>query len=157
MSKSNKQQTRKRNRKSRNTRNKKTKGGCGCNKGVTYNKMKGGFGKASFQPFEHSSGQYYYPVNNYSSDPNMPTTMSSGRLSTPLLRGGKKRSTIRNKKMKGGELLLGNNHSNLPLSFGTTGGSMASINTLTGTQNINMNSFSQPIGSKFDTNNVPIV
>jgi hypothetical protein len=136
-------------RKIRRTRHKNIKGGgCPCNKGFQPSLMlKGGFGKASFQPFEQIAGQYYSSLNNYNSDPNMPNIMGSGRLSAPLLRGGKRKS-IRNKKMRGGELLLGNNKQILPLSFGTTGGSMAAVNVLTGSSNYNQNAYSQPVGVK---------
>lgn len=144
-------------RKLRKTRHKKSKGGgCGCGMKPPAVQMKGGFGKASFQPFEQTAGQYYSPINNYNSDPNMPTTMGSGRLSDQVMRGGKRRS-LRNKKMRGGELLLGNNQHSLPLSFGTTGGSMASANILTGSGNMNMNEYSQPVGTKFGLNNASLV
>ena len=156
----------------RKSQRKNVKGGCGCNntKGgnTNYNNklkggcgacngMKGGFGKASFQPFEQTSGQYYYGASNINSDPNMPTTMSSGRF-TPMMRGGRRRRrSTKIKKMRGGDLLLGNNQSNLPLSFGTTGGSIASVNTLSGVPNLNSNAFSQPGSTKFNEFNPPMV
>jgi hypothetical protein len=147
---------RRKNRKTRTIRKKNKGGGCGCGKApINLPPMKGGYGKASFQPFEQTAGTYSYPVNNYNSDPNMPTTMSSGRLSMPVLRGGKRKS-IRHKKMKGGDLLLGNNSQILPLSLGTSGGSMAGVNVLTGYGNNNTNAYSQPISQKFGTNNPPM-
>ena len=53
--------------------------------------MKGGYGVASYQPFESTPNQYTYPLNNYSSDPNNPTIMGSERINQPVLhKGGKK-------------------------------------------------------------------
>jgi hypothetical protein len=139
-------------KKIRRTQIKKKGGGCGCNKGG----MRGGYGKASFQPFEQTSGQYSYPLNTHNSDPNMPTTMGSGRLSTSVLHGGKRRS-VRSKRMRGGNFLLGNTPANLQLSFNTATGGVVGANNLTGYSNPNTGIESQPIGSKYGGNNLPLV
>lgn len=137
-------------------RHKKSKGGCPCNssKGGT---MKGGYGAASLQPFEHRGGQYVVPLNSYTSDPNMPDSVSSGRLSTSIMHGGKKRRSMRNKKMRGGNYLLGNTSPDLQSSFNTSIGGAVGANNLTGYSNPNTSVHSQPIGSKFGGNNVPLV
>lgn len=140
------QRKRKNNKKSIKRTYHRKKGGCGCaNKGGT---MKGGYGAASFQPFEQTAGQYVVPQNNYNNAPDMP---GSGRLSTSVMHGGKPKRSIRNKKMRGGNFLLGNTQSNLPLSFNTSAGGIAGVNTLTGTPNQNINYYSQPIGNKVST------
>lgn len=151
------QRKRKNNKKTvKRIRHKKKGGGCGCsaNKGGS---MRGGYGAASFQPFEHRGGQYVVPLNTYTSDPNMPDSVSSGRLSTSVLHGGKKRRSMRNRKMRGGNYLLGNTPPDFQSSFNTSMGGVVGANNLTGYSNPNTSIHSQPIGAKFGGNNVPIV
>ena len=116
-----------------NTRkNKKTlkKGGnCGCDK------MKGGYGPASYQG---GLDKYIYVYNtNTSANPSDPSQQIAGRF----IKGGKRKS----KKMKGGDVLLGSSLSNNPITgFGTTSGATLYSNSIVGKPMVNPAAFSQP-------------
>ena len=141
--------TRKNNKKShKRTLIKKHKGG---NCSVCCNKMKGGYGNSNLNEVPLTK---YYPLNNYTNDPNNNNIMQSGRL-TPFQQDGgkqsrKSRKTRKNKKSKkmrggiGGYLLGNSSNVNPVLNIGTTSGSFSSNNILSGIQNVNSASYSQP-------------
>jgi hypothetical protein len=95
----------------RNKSRKMKGGGCGCAGVVS---MKGGFGPASFSS-STLSPNYYNPLNDYSSDPNNPSTI----VSTRNMSGGKKQ-TKRTKCKKCGKMMRGG--FDAVSSFGTTKG-----------------------------------
>lgn len=145
----------KKSKKRRTHRKNITKGGCGCGK------ISGGFGGATFKPFESSPNQYYYQLNSHNQDPNSPAIMGSERLSNNVLRGGsvknKSSGKKKSKKMRGGNLLLGTTAPNSVVSFGTVQGAMEGSNVMSGISNTNPEVYSQPVENKFGTHNVPIV
>jgi len=88
----------------------------------------GNINPPSFQPFQSSQDQYYYAKNDYMNDPSDPSILVSAR-NIPMLGGKKTRRKKDNKnkkqkKMKGGDPILGTGPTNnVFTSFGNYEGS----------------------------------
>lgn len=141
---------RKRSRKNKSKRN--LKGGCGC----TSTLYTGG----NINPVSFNGSlpiRYYYEQNNYENYPNIENARN---LPDIKFVGGKKSKKIlikRNKKMIGGDMLLGNAYSNNPLvSFGTTEGATTSANLLFGSSSLNPSIYDQPALKGFNNFNLPL-
>ena len=121
-------------------------GGCGCGNSI----FKGGnINPASFNG--NLPIRYYYGQNDYQNDPSDPIVVQSAR-NLPIIKGGKK-----NKKIKGGDLLLGSAYSNNPLmSFATSDGARNSVDLLYGNSSVNPSVYSQPTLNGFNSNNPPL-
>lgn len=113
----------KRMRKSR----KMTGGGCGCSGALP---MMGGSGPS----------QYYYPLNDYASDPNNASALISTRNMANMV-GGKRRK----KKCKKCGKMLGGSSFDAVSMFGTTTGAMNTLN-LANSSYVNPAPYDQPTG-----------
>lgn len=140
--------------KKRNTRKnrkgtRKLKGGCGCNTGL----IKGGnINPASFDG--NLPLRYYYGQNDYQNDPSAPNAIESARNLPAIIKGGKRRN---NKKIKGGDMLLGSAYSSNPvMTFGTLDGASNSVNLLYGSSTVNPSVYNQPTLNGHTTNNPPL-
>ena len=125
-------------------------GGCGCGNNV----FKGG----NINPPSFDGNlpiRYYYAQNDYQNDPTAPIAVQSARNLPPIMSGGKK--SKRNKKIKGGDMLLGSAYSNNPfMSFGTTDGARNSVDLLYGNTTVNPSVYNQPALQGFNSNNPPL-
>ena len=129
----------------------KIKGGCGCgNSGL----IKGG----NINPPSFDGNlpiRYYYGQNDYQNDPTSPIAIESARNLPGIIKGGKRRN---NKKIRGGDMLLGSVYSNNPVvSFGTIDGARNSVDVLYGNTTTNPSVYSQPTLNGFTSNNPPLV
>jgi hypothetical protein len=152
-----KSQTKRRNKNNRKTRNKKNKmrgGDCGCNKSI----FKGG--NINPPSFETLPQRYYYELNNYNNDPTASNVLLNARNLPNVQSGGKKRKLTRrrvNKKMKGGDALLGNSSLNNSFTaFGTTGGVISGNNILLGVETPDSSVISQPAFQTYSKINPPL-
>lgn len=146
----------------------KTKGGCGCNSSLnTAPVIKGGSGYSNPASFNGSLPiRYYYGQNDHVNDPIDPSVVDNARnFSTIFTTGGGKRARKgtrknrrkRNKKMTGGDLLLGSAYSNNPLmTFGTVDGAANATNILYSNSSVNSSVYSQPTLSGFNSSNPPL-
>jgi len=130
------------------------KGGCGCQNSKEDLILKGG---ASFDTNNLSVN----PLNNYNSDPNDPSVVTSVRMqpimNSSFLSGGKKRKTNKSKKSKksktkknkrrtirkqkgGADPVLSSQNANITSSFNTALGAQTSSNVITTKNDEIMNS-----------------
>jgi hypothetical protein len=125
----------------------KVKGGCGCGNTI----FKGGnINPASFNG--NLPIRYYYGQNDYQNDPSDPIAVQSARNLPAIIKGGK-----RNKKIKGGDMLLGSAYSNNPvMSFGTLDGARNSVDLLYGSTTVNPSVYNQPTLNGHTSNNPPL-
>jgi len=127
----------------------KVKGGCGCNAGL----IKGG----NINPPSFDGNlpiRYYYGQNDYQNDPTSPIAIESARNLPGIIKGGKRR---KNKKIKGGDMLLGSAYSNNPfVSFGTTDGARNAVDVLYGSTTTNPSVYNQPVLNGHTSNNPPL-
>lgn len=158
-------------KRSKKNKTKKSRGGCNCGngKGLFF-----GGGDIANNPFGDTvwlpKGSYY-SLNNYNNDPSgLSDIIGSRNLSqasvTPVLIGGKLVQKTKKNRVKGGgffndftDFLLGPSSAFAPVtSFGTTAGTVSDANTLFGNRGyVNGMPYSQPIGYKFNSHNLPMV
>jgi hypothetical protein len=149
----------------KNTR--KHGGGCGCDKhggkkqakrGIS--KKVGGYGAASYQPFEQHAGNVVSPLipinQNIGGGPTDPSILQSERIAPFRHNGGKKKKV---KKQHGGDVLLGASaYTNNMSGAGTLDGATTGANTFAaGISNMNYATYSHPVDTKFHLHNLPIV
>ena len=131
---------------------------CLCTK--RHRKMSGGnVHSASFQPFQQSPGQYYYDVNNHNNDPNDPSVVMSTR-NAPNMMGGKsrRRRGRKSRKMRGGNLILGNGSLNNSLtSFGNLDGAFIGKSIFSGQPILDGSVINQPAYLTYNSNSPPMV
>ena len=133
-------------KKKRSARRKQKGGDCGCNKPLITG---GNINPASFDG--SLSPTKYYPLNTYENDPNNPSTVVGGRMLPNgsadvqyVQSGGRRRRKSR--KIKGGDILLGNHYSTNPfVNFGTTDGAIYGSRLITGATVVDPSPLNQPI------------
>lgn len=138
--------------KSRNKRIRKTKGGCGCANTL----YKGGnINPPSFQTLPLRS---YYELNNYNNDPASSDAVINSRNLANAQSGGRRTRKYRGtKKMRGGDLLLGNSSINNALtSFGTTTGAYTGSNIFSGVAGVNSSIIDQPAFQTYSNLSPPL-
>jgi hypothetical protein len=154
-------QTKRRNKNNRKTRNKKNKsirkmrgGDCGCNKPF----FKGG--NINPPSFETLPQRYYYELNNYNNDPAASNVVLNARNLPNMQSGGKKRKSNKvriNKKMKGGDMLLGQSSLNNSFTaFGTTSGVLSGNNILLGVESRDSSVINQPAFQSYSKISPPL-
>ena len=118
-------------------------------KNKTYRKkFTGGYGVSNFSEL---STKHYYSPNNYNNDPNNPSTMLSGRLTSITQQGGNRRSyknCKNSRRQKGGNSILSfgiPSNNNFYSNFGTTNGAFGGYNIMKGVQNMDKNTNSQNV------------